>query len=170
MRETIFSPCRLYRYTLWREWPRSADMFEGANDGERGRDSYVQFIGLNPSTADEIENDPTIRKCIGFATRWGFNAMCMTNLFAFRATDPKVMRKHPSPVGQDNLQHLLNIGGGAALVVAAWGVNGVHMYQDLTVMQEISNIGVKLKCLRKTKHRHPEHPLYIPYETEPIDL
>src|SRR5881409_728405 len=72
--QTTFSPCRTYRYTLWRHWA------EGT-----GR---AMFVCLNPSTADETEDDPTLRRCMAYAKHWGFRAVCMTNLFAYRATRP----------------------------------------------------------------------------------
>ena len=90
-RKTRFSPCRRYRYTLWRDWnPLLPD------------NVYAMFIGLNPSTADETNDDPTIRRCINFAKSWGCDSFCMTNIFAFRATDPKVMIAEPEPVGIDH--------------------------------------------------------------------
>ena len=75
-----FSECRKYRYTLWRRWD---GLFASG---------YAMFIGLNPSTADETNDDPTIRRCIGYARDWGYGGLCMTNLFAFRATLPKNMK------------------------------------------------------------------------------
>ncbi len=95
-RQTILSKCRTYRYVLWREW----DMVNT---------EYAMFIGLNPSTADEIEDDPTIRRCVDYATRWGYGALCMTNLFAYRETDRELMQKHPSPVGADNDRWLVGV-------------------------------------------------------------
>jgi hypothetical protein len=91
-RETIFSPCRRYRYTLFREWATD-ELFDGCNDGERGQrlGQFVQFVCLNPSTADERQDDPTVRRCVDYAKRWGFGAFCMTNIFAWRDTDPYKM-------------------------------------------------------------------------------
>jgi hypothetical protein len=111
--ETILSPCRTYRYSLWREWI--------------GGDGYVLFIGLNPSTADETNDDQTIRRCIGFAKAWGFAGVCMANLFAFRATDPKVMMQAADPVGRDNDAWLRTLSDAASLVVGAWGVGGSYL-------------------------------------------
>lgn len=167
-RQTVFSPCREYRYTLWRQWygvsaisPERVPV-EG-NQSHR----YVMFIGLNPSTADETKDDPTIRKCIGFAKRWGFGALCMTNLFAYRSTDPKKMLAHANPVGEDNQHHLLQRASQAGQVIAAWGTKGRHMDQDLTVTSWLAGIGIVMHALRLTKDGHPEHPLYVPYETKP---
>lgn len=82
------------------------------------------FVGLNPSTADELLDDPTIRRCVAFARSWGYGALCMTNLFAFRATDPDVMKSADDPVGPENDQHLQDLANGASVVIAAWGVHG----------------------------------------------
>lgn len=149
-RRCEFSDDRLYRFTLWREW----DMMNSR---------YAMFVGLNPSTADEIKDDPTIRKCIGFAKRWGYGALCMTNLFAFRATDPRKMKGCSKPIGVQNDRWLAACARDAAIVVAAWGINGEHMGRDQEVVKLVDN----LHYLRSTKHGHPEHPLYIPYEITP---
>jgi hypothetical protein len=143
-RQTIFSPCRRYRYTLWREW----DMFNP---------SYAMFIGLNPSTADEVKDDPTIRRCIGFAKEWGYGALCMTNIFAFRATDPRDMKAEPDPVGPNNDQWLAECAKNASIVIAAWGAHGKHQARDEKVLKLIGNVN----CLGITREGHPRHPLYL---------
>lgn len=162
---TIFSSDRKYRYTLWRDW--FDDLFDhGAYAAPVP--VYVMFIGLNPSTADETQDDPTIRRCKAFAKSWGYSAICMTNLFAWRATSPKDMKKVGNPVGEDNQHYLLSIASKAGLVIAAWGANGIHRQQDLTVRNWLNEIGVKLMCIRKTDKGHPEHPLYLPKDLKPI--
>lgn len=150
-RTTILSPCRTYRYTLWREF-----------DGLAGN-GYAMFIGLNPSTADEVEDDPTIRRCIAFAKAWGYGALCMTNLFAFRATKPVDMKNAIDPVGPNNDAHLVEMAQEAGIVVAAWGTDGSHMGRDKTVRILVPH----LYCLRKTKGGHPSHPLYLPGNLTP---
>lgn len=156
-RETIFSPCRKYRYTLWRSWP----IVPGLNSRH-----YVQFIGLNPSTADETQDDPTIRRCKAFAKAWGYSAMCMTNLFAWRDTDPLEMKRTADPIGPDNNKWLLEVASGASIIIAAWGKHGSYLYRGARVKQFIPN----LKCLRKNKDGSPEHPLYLPSNLTPIEL
>ena len=156
-RQTIFSADRMYRYTLWREW--SDDLFRN-----RTNEGYVMFIGLNPSTADETQDDPTIRRCMGFVKRWGYLTLCMTNLFAFRATDPRKMKAHPKPIGDENDRWLVAVAREADLIVAAWGVDGRFMARDEEVMKLLDDV----QCLRVTKGGYPEHPLYIPYDTELI--
>jgi hypothetical protein len=126
--------------------------------------NYAMFIGLNPSTADETRDDPTIRRCIGFAKKWGYGALCMTNLFAWRATKPADMRRQIDPVGVDNDRWLKECAMGAGIVIAAWGTNGSHENRAGHVMHEITN----LRCLRKNADGSPMHPLYVAADTVPI--
>lgn len=121
-------------------------------------------IGLNPSTADETKNDPTIRKCIGFAKRWGFEGLCMTNLFAFRATQPKEMLKCGNPIGDGNESYLREIASDAGMILAAWGTNGSHLGRDQWAKRTIPN----LMALKINRDGSPMHPLYVPYETVPV--
>jgi hypothetical protein len=123
----------------------------------RKRDWLFQFIGLNPSTADEVQDDPTVRSCINFAKSWGFGALCMTNIFAYRSTDPRVMKAQADPIGVDNDRWLKEISEGAGLVVAAWGTHGAFMDRGRQVAELIGN----LDCLDLTKDGFPKHPLYI---------
>lgn len=151
-----FSPCRRYRYALWRHW--------GATTDPR----YLMVIGLNPSTADETNDDPTIRRCIRFAKDWGFDALCMTNLFAFRATDPAVMKAATDPFGADNLRWLADLGRGAGMVLAAWGVHGSFADRAAFVQRVLWESGVPpLHALGTTKDGHPRHPLYMPVSARP---
>src|SRR5208282_1252216 len=155
--ETQFSPDRVYRYTLWRDWP----MLDGLERQGFGRDrAYAMFIGLNPSTADETKDDPTIRRCIRFAKDWGYGALCMTNLFAFRATDPKVMEAAKDPVGPDNDVWLVKESLKAGVVIAAWGTRSGNRGKDVFQLLERD-----VYCLGKTKEGHPRHPLYVRADT-----
>jgi hypothetical protein len=149
-RSCVFSPDRLHRYTLWRE-------FDLTNR------SYVQFVGLNPSTADEVQDDPTVRRCIDFAKRWGYGALCMTNLFAYRATDPDDMLAAADPVGPENDMWLARIAAGAGLVVAAWGNHGGFIERD----RAVATLLPQLMCLGITKTGAPRHPLYVKAITTP---
>lgn len=154
-RQTIFSDCRQYRYTLWREW----DMMNT---------TYAMFIGLNPSTADERIDDPTIRRCIDFAQRWGYGALCMTNLFAFRATKPAVMKaqQYPDPIGIYNDYWLEKMSENAGTIICAWGNHGTHLNRAHRVTVMLRNS--KLHCLHITEQGQPGHPLYLPADTHPI--
>ncbi|MGH9962981.1 MAG: DUF1643 domain-containing protein [Pyrinomonadaceae bacterium] len=145
MRLTVFSPCRTYRYSLWREF----DMLNL---------NYAVFIGLNPSTADEVQDDPTIRRCIGFAKRFGVGALCMTNIFAYRATNPEVMKQQDDPIGPENDQWISADAKNASVIVAAWGVHGTHLDRGAAVVKLLP----RLSCLGVTSKGHPRHPLYLP--------
>ena len=102
-----FSLCRTWRYKLWRRWSSAGPT--------------VAFIGLNPSTADELNDDPTIRRCIGFARHWGFGGMYVLNVFAFRSTNPRALRGAADPVGPRNNAALLTTCRRCDMVVACWG-------------------------------------------------
>ena len=149
-KKCIFSSDGKYRYTLWREW--------GHGEG------ICQFIGLNPSTATDEINDPTVTRCINYAKAWGYTGMYMTNIFAFRATDPRVMKAHPEPVGSENDHYLALIAREVDIVVAAWGTHGKFLNRG----QQVKRLIQDLHCLKITKDGHPSHPLYLPANLVPI--
>ena len=122
------------------------------------------FIGLNPSTANVTNDDPTIRRCIGFAKSWGYGALCMTNLFSFRTVDPKILRETTFPVGSKNNQVLTIFAMSAKVVIAAWGVNGKLNNRD----KEVKALIPCMHYLRLTKEGYPSHPLYLPKTLQPI--
>jgi hypothetical protein len=126
----------------------------------------VVFIGLNPSTADEKENDPTIRRCIDYAKRWGYQGMVMLNLFAFRATDPKEMKKQSDPVGPRNDAVIRAVCEEHPLVIACWGNHGAHLERDLRVMVLLQGMYSKVFCLGRTYAKKPLHPLYVRCDQE----
>lgn len=173
-RETVFSHDRRYRYTLWREWGNIEPVMDLLCSTERERigtrDKFVQFIGLNPSTADERLDDPTIRRCIEYSKSWGYGAMCMTNLFAWRSTDPYQMRLVESPFGQDNEKWLFEIATEADLVICAWGNHGEHLDAGKKLTEQLRHFcPEKLRCLKlNTKYGHPSHPLYLSASRKPI--
>ena len=144
-----FSACRHYRFALWRRWA------EGPQ---------VLFIMLNPSRADETEDDPTIRRCLGFARSWGFGALAVGNLFAFRTPSPRTLRSAPKPVGTQNDQWLLRLRAESALAVAAWGNHGRYLGRGETVQSLLP----VLHILGTTQLGEPRHPLYLPARTEPV--
>lgn len=151
-KEATFSRGRKYRYTLWRRW------------GGLFHFGYAMFIGLNPSIVDETRDDPTIRRCIGYARDWGYGALCMTNLFAFRATLPTIMKAVKDPVGPRNMKILSLVAREASIVIAAWGIDGSHLGQDDKVRELIP----KLSYLALTQEGYPSHPLYLPKKLTPI--
>lgn len=153
MRKNTFSPDRVYRYTLWRDWGVP-------------REPYAMFIGLNPSTADEVQDDPTVRRCIGFAKSWGYGSLCMTNIFAFRATFPSVMKAQDDPVGLENDTWLLRCAQEAGVIVAAWGTHGALKNRGDRVLQLLKDHDIM--CLKVTRGGHPEHPLYLRADMRPM--
>lgn len=136
------SSCRQYRYALWRTWD--------------DKKPYVLFIALNPSTADETTDDPTLNRCINYAKAWGYGGVCMANLFAFRATDPSDMKAAVSPVGTDNDKWLKKLAKKAGLVVAAWGNDGAFISRS----KQVKALLPGLHCLKMNKTGEPAHPLY----------
>lgn len=152
-----FSSCRKHRFTLWRRW-----------EPDCPPSRMCAFIGLNPSTADETLDDPTIRRCIRFSKDWGFGGYVMLNLFSFRATDPKVMKADSNPCLQANLKSISEVSDCAGRVVCAWGTHGSYEGLGETVRTWLS-VGrfVNLWHLGLTKQGFPKHPLYLKADTQP---
>ena len=101
------SKCRKYRYVLWRVWDKSLP--------------HIMFIGLNPSTANETQNDPTILKCIQYCKHWGYGGFYITNLFAYRSSSPDILKKSKKPIGLKNDYWILKTAKSAEKIVACWG-------------------------------------------------
>ncbi len=162
-RAASFSRCRTWRYSLDRVWDPSSP--------------GVLWLLLNPSTADETIDDPTIRRAIGFSKREGYGSLTLLNLFAYRATDPKDMKAAEDPVGEANDSVILGHAIDYQQVICAWGVHGTFRgrAQEVVAMlsdrEQTTGRVVTLSCLGKTKHGHPKHPLYLrndtPLETYP---
>ena len=150
----IFSPCHTWRYQLHRIWQPEKPM--------------AAFICLNPSTADEERNDPTVTRCVNYAHGWGYGGLVLLNIFAYRATDPRDLKAAPSPVGELNDLHILESASSAALVLAAWGAHGEFMGRGEQVQKLLFQAGVRLYCLGKTNAGYPRHPLYLPKRLKPI--
>jgi hypothetical protein len=146
----VFSPRRTYRYALWRWWDRSK--------------GFAMFVGLNPSTADESEDDATLRRCRRFAVDWGYGGVVVTNLFALRARDPKIMLADPNPIGFENDVWLRRLSGQAGIIVAAWGARGGYLGRD----EEVLKLLGKVYHLGLTKAGKPKHPLYLRADTKPV--
>lgn len=139
-----FSRDRRYRYRLWRRWDRARPV--------------VVFVMLNPSTADARHDDPTIRRCIGFARRWGYGGIEVVNLFGYRATDPRALRIVRDPVGPGNWRHIRRALRQAALVILAWGA---HAHGD-----RLTRVA-RAQCLGLTRAGQPRHPLYLRRDVRP---
>lgn len=160
-----FSPCRTYRYLLSRHWGFGAFSFGSDEPGPT-----LAWVMLNPSTADALEDDPTIRRCMGFAKAWGYAGITVVNLFAVRSTDPAVLHRHPDPVGPDNddVLRLLVEEGGLTDFVAAWGAHPTVERRAAQVVGMLRVAGARFDCLGLTKDGHPRHPLYVAGSTKPI--
>ncbi|QYX57055.1 DUF1643 domain-containing protein [Roseovarius sp. SCSIO 43702] len=149
----IYSDCERYRYSLTRVWEPS---------GRR-----ALFIMLNPSTATEIQNDPTVERCERRARALGFGAFRVTNIFAWRDTDPKAMRAAAEPVGEANDAAILESLPWADQVIAAWGSHGAYLDRGSAVARLLGEAGAPVFHLGLTKAGHPRHPLYIGYSERP---
>jgi hypothetical protein len=141
---------RLYRYSLWRIWQPAKPL--------------VMFIGLNPSTADATTDDHTIRRCLRFSADWGCGGLVMTNLFAFRATDPKAMLTAAEPIGSENDTVLVHWVQKALFIVAVWGTKGGHQGRNKVIEERFPN----LRCLGVTKDGFPRHPARLRSDTQLI--
>ncbi len=166
-KETLFtsamlSPCGAYRYTLSRVW-----------DFQR---PLCFWIGLNPSTADARQDDPTIRRCMDFARRWKKGGIRMLNLFALRATSPTKLGQHEDPIGPENDGRLIReltsqeARRPGTLIIACWGAHGSHRnraeaVRDLLVAESRR---VPLFCLGRNRDSSPKHPLYLKSSTVPV--
>ncbi|TCP93453.1 hypothetical protein EDC44_1182 [Cricetibacter osteomyelitidis] len=146
----ILSDDRQYRYVLWRIWDPLKPM--------------VTFIGLNPSTADEKENDPTIIQCINFAKYWGYGGIYMLNLFAYRSTDKSKLSQVENPIGAENDRYFMEYADKAEKIIAAWGNDGSYLNRSKQVCELLNK---PLFALKINSSGEPHHPLYIPIDIEP---
>jgi hypothetical protein len=151
--EAVYSECEAYRYLLTRVWA----------PGPR-----ALFVMLNPSTATEVQNDPTVERCERRARALGFGAFRVTNIFAYRATDPRVMRAVADPVGPANDAAILDSVPWADAVVCAWGNHGLHLGRGPAVEAMLRAAGAQLHHLGLTGQGQPTHPLYVSYDRQPV--
>lgn len=164
-RGATFSACGEYRYDLTRRLA--------------GGEGAVVFVMLNPSTADAFEEDPTVRRCVGFAHDWGYASLRVLNIFALRSTDPRGLRQCIDPVGPLNDEYLRRYCAPdkALRVVAAWGTHGAYLERGaraLAILREARGDAGGLCALTWTKEGHPGHPLYakgdcVPLPVGPLD-
>lgn len=153
-RTAAISPCERYRYALGRHWER-----------EKG---FALFIMLNPSTADALKDDPTIRRCMGFAQSWGYGGIEVCNLFDWRATKPEQLRKSIAFAISDKCDPTIRCRlGEAKAVIAAWGNVPWAEQRIVHVFHTLFREDKRWDCLGMTKHGYPRHPLYVPAVTKP---
>ena len=159
-RGAVIDGTGMYRYVLWRKW----------GEGRR----RVAFCMLNPSTADGTEDDPTIRRCIGFAKREGFDALDVVNLYAYRATKPReLFYGRIGDVGMQGPQNklwILDVFASVELVIAAWGASrdSVPLHSRppmMNIRMMARDYGLPTKCFGTTKSGAPKHPLYVAGDT-----
>lgn len=147
-----FSLCEQYRYLLWRKW---------------GEMPPATFIMLNPSTADEVKNDPTVERCERRARAMGFGGLRVANIFALRSTDPSALYTHNDPTGPDNDDAILESVTGAGLVICAWGKHGNLNQRGQKVLQLLCGAGIAPHYLKLNNDGTPKHPLYVGYSVKP---
>lgn len=152
----IISDCGQYRYLLTRE--------SGLPLAEA---PAALFIMLNPSTADATLDDPTIRRCRGFAQAWGCSGLAVANLYAYRATNPRELLLCADPVGPENDTRLAALAREYSDIVCAWGKNAKPDRVD-AVAAILQSSGVRLWCLGTNKDGSPKHPLYVKQDQQLI--
>lgn len=150
----VYSDCERYRYALTRTWDPQ---------GKR-----VLFVMLNPSKATEVQNDPTVERCERRARALGFGAFQVTNIFAWRDTDPFQMRKARDPIGPENDATIRAGAEWADQIIAAWGTHGAHLDRGPQMADILHATQKPIYTLGLSKHGHPKHPLYISYSQQPM--
>jgi hypothetical protein len=146
-----FSPCRRWRYLLWRRWDAAKPV--------------ANFLMLNPSTADEVKLDPSCTRARRYAEAWGYGALIVTNIFGFRNTNPNELRKTPDPIGSGNDAAIVRAARESAIVVCAWGNHGAFLERSSRVKALLKK--EKLYALRVNANGEPAHPLYLPGSLKP---
>jgi len=150
--EATYSDCGTYRYRLARRW--------GAGEG-------LLYVLLNPSTATEMQNDPTLERCERRARALGFGGFEVVNLFAYRATRPADLRRADDPIGPGNDDMLLRAARGADSILCGWGVHGALLGRGAAVAAMLRGAGCDLWHLGTTRDGAPRHPLYVAYARKP---
>lgn len=146
-RDAAISECGLFRYWLLRHW---------------GPGPLLLFVMLNPSTADALVDDATIRRCAAFAAAHGYGGFYVVNLYAYRATRPADLKRAGYPVGPENDVHFQRVMALCTNVCVAWGANAAGLSRPAEALRHIRAAGHQPLCLAKTGGGHPQHPLYLP--------
>lgn len=147
--DAVISDCENYRYRLTRTWDEDKPT--------------IAFVMLNPSTADDVDDDPTIRRCRGYAKEWGYGSFVVANLFGLRSSEPAALHDHPDPVGPENDSYLREVCDEAEKIVVAWGAKGSFKDRAIEVAEMLDD---DLYALDTMKHGHPNHPLFQPADAE----
>lgn len=154
-RDALLSPGLRYRYWLSRTW--------------REQPGFLLWIMLNPSSADALDDDATIRKCMGFARRWGYGSITVVNLYALRSTDPKALEAHADPVGPDNDEWICRLAARATGIMAGWGASGPRGLKERAVRVNAMLPNVEVCCIGRTRDGYPRHPSRPGYAT-PVEM
>lgn len=151
-RAAVFSPCRKWRYHLQHIWDESQP--------------NLIWMMLNPSTADELKNDPTVERCEQRARMWGFGGVEVFNIFGYRATDPADMKAYIDPVGPDNDDWMIDFAKKSqnTKAIIGWGEHGKHRGRGEAVLNIIKQHDGRVNALKINASGHPKHPLYIGYK------
>lgn len=154
-KSAIISDDKKYRYSLSRIWDETK--------------SKVLFIMLNPSTADDLDDDNTIRRCIAFAKDWGFGGILVSNLFAYRSTKPNILLKCVDPIGNDNAIYINELSLECEITICAWGNGKIvnKLLKKFDYYKPLINIK-NLHYLELCNDGTPKHPLYLKKELKPI--
>lgn len=152
----MFDDTGKYRYLLWRTW-------------DEGKRNPAVFIMLNPSTANAEDDDPTIRRCIGFAKDWGYTGLKVVNLFGLVSSDPKKLATETDPIGPENDYVILSRVPHAGIIIAAWGAFKEAKTRSIQVLNAVQSVSRSpIYCLGMSKDGSPKHPLYIRADTKPV--
>ncbi len=154
-----YSDDEKYRYTVGRAWTECLD-------GYMDYSNTVNFILLNPSTATEIMDDATIRRCVSYAKIWGYGGLIITNIFSYRETNPLLMKVFFDPIGEDNNEQLWLRAHTCGMAVAGWGSHGAFQNRSKIVKNLLKD--VNLYCLGRNNDGQPKHPLYLKKNLLPI--
>lgn len=149
-----FSACRRYRYALWRIWDEAKPP--------------CLFVMLNPSTADEVDNDPTVERCERRSRAMGYGGLRVANIFALRSTDPSVLYTTDDPTGPDNDAAIIQAASNSGLVVCGWGTHGNLHGRGRQVMALLEGNQIQAHYLVLNADGTPRHPLYVAYSKNPI--
>lgn len=167
IRDCVFSHDRVYRYRLSVKWSDAP---------------LLHWCMLNPSTADEIQNDPTVERCERRARRMGYGGIIVTNIFALRSTDPEALKMVRDPIGNTGLHkfdiiqgstpfndlHILHAAKESAMTICAWGNHGKFLDRGRHVRALLHQAGIKPYCLKVSGQGEPWHPLYVGYNVQPV--
>lgn len=149
-----FSPCKQYRYSLWRIWNPNLPL--------------LGMVLLNPSTADAEADDPTIQRQGTRARSLGFGGLIVTNAFAYRSTDPEELYNTFDPIGPDNDGWIVQEAKRCKQLIVGWGKHASWMNRSRDVLELLHAAGVQPYALRANNDGSPEHPLYLPYHLKPF--